>query len=145
MGFDKNKRPFHSPENISTATLSTAAATLVEESLNLITVDSSGQPNDAIIPDPTKRGLKLAVAVDNQTTSEEANFTLASTGNTLFGTTFNTINLDTTVGNNFFDLTAASTSQWVVTNLSGPEPATSTGTSGQKHWTFANTTGSTAS
>lgn len=146
MGFDKNKRPAHQPFEATTFTFGSTASTMAEEAVNFVTVDSSGVANDGIIPDPTFKGASLEVLLDNQTTSEEASFHISSTGNSFFGLSGNTISIDTTVGPNYFELKALSTSEWGIVNLSGPEPATSTAPSdiGQKHWSVTQTTGSTA-
>ena len=113
--------------------MSTALSTLTNEGVSFVTYDTSGQSNDAEIPDPSYAGVRKVVILDNQTTSLEANFNTDSTGSVLFGSTFNTITAASTANNPIsFGLIAVSTDQWAVEFLS------STG-----DWTLAASTGST--
>ena len=139
MGVEKFKRPVLGETGFSlpveTQTLSTALTTLTNEGVSLVTCDSSGQANDAKIPNPSRAGIRKIVVLDNQTTSLEANFNTASTGSLLWGTTFNTITAASTVNDTIsFELIGASTSRWALVNLSSTVDWTlsaSTGSTGQ--------------
>jgi len=139
MGREYHKRPVGFAGGLSvplnTVSLGTAVQTLANEGVNLVTKGTSGVANDMILPAPSIKGQVVTVAVDNQTTSLEANLNTESTGVLFWGSTVNTatIGVDETVSiSPFIEFTAASTSQWAVTGLS------STG-----QWTFSLTTGST--
>ena len=114
-------------------TLSTALQTLKNEGINFVTYGTSGTPSDAQIPGAPYAGAMLTVVLDNNTTSIEENFNLASTGDLFWGSTFNTIAVASTVNDTMsFQLTAQSTSQWAVTAISSTID-----------WTLSATTGST--
>ena len=135
MGREYNKRAVGTAGGlavpVTTVTLSTALQTLAV-GVNAVTYDTSGNASDAQFPAPVS-GEILSVALNNGTTSLEANFNTDSTGVTFFGSTLNTITADSTANaNTSFELTAVSTSQWAVTAISSTID-----------WVFAATTGST--
>ena len=139
MGVEFSRRAPFSPKNLavvtSTVTLSTAVQTLASEGVAFVTYGTSGNPSDAIIPDPDYAGAQLTVVLDNNTTSVEANFNTASTGNVFFGSTLNTITVDSTLNDTLsFQLTGFSTSQWAITAISSTIDwvlSASTGSTGQ--------------
>lgn len=144
MGREYSKRAPFSPKNLavatSTVTLSSAMQTLASEGVAFVTYGTSGKPSDAVIPNPDYKGAQLTVVLDNNTTSLEANFNTASTANTFWGTTFNTITINSTANEtSAFQLVAVSTSQWAITALS---PNLSTGAA-SVDWALSATTGST--
>ena len=137
MGVEKEYRPVLGSEGFlvptETVALSTAVQTLAGEGVSFVTYGTSGDPNDAIIPAPFYAGQQMTVVLDNQTTSLEANFNTATTaaGEDFFGSTFNTITVTSTINSNiFFSLTAASTAQWALTNLSSTVDFSLTATTG---------------
>ncbi len=120
---------------VNSVTLSDSVVTLVSGGVNAVTYGTSGISNDAIIPAPNIAGEVLRIALDNATTSIEANFNTDTTGNNFFGTTgSNTISIGTTAGTlaYSFELTSVSTSQWAITAISS-----------SVDWTISSTTGST--
>ena len=120
---------------VNSVTLSDSVVTLVSGGVNAVTYGTSGISNDAIIPAPNIAGEVLRIALDNATTSIEANFNPDTTGNNFFGTTgSNTISIGTTAGTlaYSFELTSVSTSQWAITAISS-----------SVDWTISSTTGST--
>ncbi len=120
---------------VNSVTLSDSVVTLVSGGVNAVTYDTSGDSNDAIIPAPNIAGEVLRVALNNATTSVEANFNTDSSGNAFFGTTgSNTIAIASTAGTLVpcFELTSVSTSQWAFTVISS-----------SVDWTISSTTGST--
>ncbi len=142
MGKEYFKRPVgvaggvHLPS--TSATLGSTAVTL-SAGLNVITYDSSGAASDMILPSPHV-GEILKVVMNNGTTSLEANVNTDATGNTFFGSTFNTITANSTANDSSaFELVGVSTSQWGIVSLSV------NGTTGNTHmdWSLSATTGST--
>ena len=120
---------------LNSVTLSDSVVTLVSGGVNAVTYDTSGVASDAIIPAPNISGEIIRIALDNATTSVEANFNTDTTGNNFFGTTgSNTIAIATTAGTlaYSFELTSVSTSQWAITAISS-----------SVDWTISSTTGST--
>lgn len=111
-----------------------AAQTVAVEGVTLVTVGTSNQSNDFILPDP-RPGVVKVIAVNNNTTSDEFNLNTNATANTFFGTTFNTISPGTTDATSpagAIVLVGASTSQWAVVAASSDV------------WALTATTGSTA-
>ena len=120
---------------VNSVTLSDSVVTLVSGGVNAVTYDTSGNSNDAIIPAPSIAGEVLRIALNNATTSVEANFNTDSSDNNFFGTTgSNTIAIASTAATLVpsFELTSVSTSQWAITAISS-----------SVDWTISSTTGST--
>lgn len=142
MGIEYSKRAVGQAGGVvlpvNTASLSSAAVTLAV-GVNVITYDSSGAASDMILPSP-QAGSVLKVVMNNGTTSLEANVNTDATGNTFFGSTFNTITANSTANDSSaFELVGVSTSQWGIVSLSV------NGTTGATHmdWALSGTTGST--
>ena len=139
MGVEKFKRPVLGTqgfaEAVESVTLSTAMKTLAGEGVSYVTYSSSGAASDAVIPNPNRAGVRKIVVLDNQTSSLEANFNTASTGNVFWGTTANTITAASTANNPIsFELIGKTTSQWALVTLSSTVDWTlsaSTGSTGQ--------------
>jgi hypothetical protein len=138
MGVEYNKRSVGQAGGVAhpvnSVTLSDAVVTLAV-GVNAVTYDTSGNSNDAIIPAPKTVGEVIFVALNNGTTSVEANFNTAATGSAFFGTTgSNTIAIASTAGTLVpsFSLASVSTSQWAITAISS-----------SVDWTISSTTGST--
>ncbi len=145
MGREYSRRAPFSPKNLalvgSTMTLTDIAQTLPSEGVVFVTYGTSGQSNDGLIPVPDYQGAQLTVVLDNNTTSLEANFNLASTGSVLWGSTFNTITAASTANEtSSFSLVGVSTAQWAVTSLSANASTAAT----SLDWTVAATSGSTS-
>ncbi len=136
MGREYNKRAVGTAGGlavpVNTVTLSSAVVTLAVGGVNAVTYDTSGNPSDALLPQPNL-GDVVRVALFNDTSSVEANINTDTSGSVFFGTTANTITIGATATlNALLELTAISTAQWAVTGLSSTV-----------HWTFSATTGST--
>lgn len=137
MGIEYNKRPIGQTGGlavpVNSVTLSTAAQNLAV-GINAVTYDTSGVASDMILPAIKSVGEVVSVAVNNATTSLEANINTASTATTLFGSTFNTATVASTAGSLVpaIEFTSVSTTQWAITYLSSTVD-----------WTLAATTGST--
>ncbi len=137
MGIEYNKRPVGQQGGIAhpvnSVTLSTAVQTLAV-GINAVTYGTSGVPSDMLLPAIKSVGEVVSVALNNGTTSLEANINTSATGVTLFGSTFNTATIASTAGSLVpaIEFTSVSTSQWAVTYMSSTVD-----------WTLAATTGST--
>ena len=137
MGIEYNKRAIGRTgglvEQLSTATLSTAAVTLAR-GVNAITYGTSGNASDMLLPDIKSVGEKVTVVVNNGTTSLEANINTGTTGSVFFGSTLNTVTIASTAGSlvPHIEFVAVSTSQWAITSISSTVD-----------WTLSATTGST--
>lgn len=136
MGREQFDRPVFAEngfiENTETVTLSSAMQTLSDHGASFVTYPTSGKPNDAVIPDPPFTGATKYIAVNNQTTSLEANFNLNTTARTFFGSTNNTVTVNATGVTAALALIANSTSSWAVVSQSDAS-----------HWAYSASTGST--
>lgn len=167
MGLNKSKRPILAPKGLqigpggstftgpvvlsgsssyltlsnSTVSVTAAAQTLGNRSVDFLTVTSSGSGRDFILPAPQKKGQTKLIFVDNQTTSVDTTIFTNATANTFWGTTYNQVTHSaastgspggTPAGTASLILVAASTTQWAATVGS------------TFNWDFAASTGSTA-
>ena len=144
MARQKEFRPLFGSEGFveitETITLGTAMQTLSNRGVSFVVYDTSAQPNDAVIPDPDFIGQTKYVLLDNQTTSLEANFNLGSTARVLWGTTFNTLTVNSTANDApAFQLIAVSTSQWALLNRTANLSTAALSVD----WALSATTGST--
>lgn len=144
MGVVKFNRPIHAQggyvDKVESVTLSTAMQTLANEGVSFVTYGTSGKPSDAVIPDPSFKGARKTVILDNQTTSLEANFNLASTGKTFWGTTFNTLTIGSTANDApAFELVAQAATRWAIVNRTANLSTAAAGVD----WVLSATTGST--
>lgn len=120
-------------EPVTAVTLSSAAATL-SLGVNAVTYGTSGLASDMLLPDIGAVGQRVVVALNNGTTSLEANINTGSTGSVFWGSTFNTATIASTAGSlvPHIEFVAVSTSQWAVASISSTAD-----------WTLAASTGST--
>ena len=144
MGVEKVNRPLLGASGflipVETVTLSSALQTLAGEGVSLVTYGTSGVANDAQIPSPHYAGQQMTVVLDNNTTSLEASFYTHSTGQTFWGTTFNTITINSTANEtSAFSLIAATTARWAVVSLT----ANLSTAAASVDWALSASTGST--
>lgn len=127
-------------EKVESVTLSTAMKTLTNEGVSFVTYATSGKASDAVIPNPSYPGVRKTVILDNQTTSLEANFNLATTASVIWGTTFNTITVASTANDSpAFTLIARTTGSWALESWTANASTGATSVD----WSLSATTGST--
>lgn len=118
-------------------TLGAALSTLAAQGVSFVTnaATATGSGRGSVIPDPPRAGALKKVVVDNQTTSLQVAFHLATTGASFFGTTNNTatVAVDSTDTDQipWLHLVGRTTDQWALD------------ISSTNHWTLSESTGST--
>lgn len=151
MGVNKSRRPILAGEGVEfstfnaegvrvfteAVTLTGALSTLSAEGLSFITnaATATGSGRGSVIPNPPQAGAEKRVVVDNQTTSLQVAFFLASTGASFFGSTNNTatVAVDSTDTDQipWLNLVGRTTGEWALQ------------LSSTAHWSLSKSTGST--
>lgn len=129
--------------NVEAVTLGATASTLAADGVSFVTYGTSGSANDMILPDAPQAGLVKWICLANNTTSIEANLNLATTARVFFGTTFNTVTINSTGdGPYYLGFVAQNSTSWGVFTVS--QPSTLSTAVNTEDWLFSATTGSTA-